>query len=524
MSLLVAHPGIAEQVRSQYRHFVVDEYQDVSPLQQRLLDLWLGARTEVCVVGDPNQTIYSFAGARSDYLLGFPERFPSAKVVRLVRDYRSTPQVVEVANRILASATGPAARHRIELQAQRPAGPPASFVEHADEVAEAGAVGREIRRLVDSGTPPREIAVLFRVNAQSEAYEQALADIGVPYVVRGAERFFDRPEVRQAAMVLRGAAHAEPDDTPLPQAIRDVLGGLGWSPQPPALTGATRERWESLAALVALADDLAATRPAAALADLNAEIETRRAAQHAPTADGVTLASLHATKGLEWDAVFLVGCQDGTLPIVYAETPDEIEEERRLFYVGVTRARQRLSISWSSSRSPGGRGTRRPSRFLVGVRPARPDSATPSARAGRGARGVVRCRVCGEPVHTAAERKIGRCAGCPPGYDEALFDALRSWRLVAAQQQGVPAYVVFTDATLVAIAEARPADRAALARISGVGVTSSSAMGGPYSTSALQYPKNKVAPYPDVALVSRTRRRAPRWVMPAGLGREVSTR
>ena len=476
VSLLDAHPGIAEQVRAQYRHFVVDEYQDVSPLQEQLLDLWLGDRSEVCVVGDPNQTIYSFAGAKPDYLLGFPQRFPGATLVRLVRDYRSTPQVVEVANRILAGARGPAARHRVELQAQRTAGPAARFVEHPDEVAEAEAVARQIRSLVDGGTPPREIAVLYRVNAQSEAYEQALADVGVPYLVRGAERFFDRPEVRQAAMVLRGAARSEQSDAPLPELVRAVLSGLGWSAEPPSVTGAARERWESLAALIALADDLVAANPHAGLPELNAELEARAAAQHAPAADGVTLASLHATKGLEWEAVYLVGCQDGTLPISFAETSEEIEEERRLFYVGVTRAGLRLSISWSLARTPGGRASRRPSRFLVGVRPSSATGAAAEARGQRAAAArragmIVHCRVCGRPVATAAERKVGRCATCPPSYDEGLFEALRSWRLGQAQQQGVPAYVVFTDATLTAIAETRPGDRAALARISGVGAT-----------------------------------------------------
>ncbi len=319
--------------------------------------------------------------------------------------------------------------------------------------------------------------MLYRVNAQSEAYEQALADVGVPYVVRGAQRFFDRPEVRQAAMVLRGAARSEQSAGRFRRLVRAVLSGLGWAPEPPSVTGAARERWESLAALIALADDLGAADPHAGLVELTAELDARAAAQHAPAADGVTLASLHATKGLEWEAVYLVGCQDGTLPISFAETSEEIEEERRLFYVGVTRAGQRLSITWSLARTPGGRASRRPSRFLVGVRPSSAtDGAAATARGRRGAATrsagtIAHCRVCGRPVATAAERKVGRCATCPPSYDETLFEALRSWRLEQAQQQGVPAYVVFTDATLTAIAETRPGDRAALARISGVGAT-----------------------------------------------------
>ncbi|WP_240759302.1 ATP-dependent helicase, partial [Phytoactinopolyspora endophytica] len=206
VGLLDANPGVADAVRSQYHHFIVDEYQDVSPLQQRLLDLWLGERDDVCVVGDPAQTIYSFAGARPDYLLDFGQRYQSATTVRLFRDYRSTPQVVNVANAVLRPSRGGA--KGVVLEAQRPAGPEAVFIEHPDEVAEAEWVAGEIGRLLASGVPAREVAVLFRVNAQSENYEQALADAGIAYVVRGAERFFDRAEVRQAAMLLRGAMRA----------------------------------------------------------------------------------------------------------------------------------------------------------------------------------------------------------------------------------------------------------------------------------------------------------------------------
>jgi DNA helicase II / ATP-dependent DNA helicase PcrA len=476
VSVLDMHPGVAEQVRAQYGYFVVDEYQDVSPLQQRLLQLWLGDREDVCVVGDPNQTIYSFAGARPDYLVGFPDRYPQATVVRLVRDYRSTPQLVTVANRILARAAGKAARHRLVLQAQRSDGPSPKFAEHADELDEAEAVAAAVGKLIAAGTAPREIAVLYRVNAQSEAYEQALAEAGVPYVLRGAERFFDRAEVRQAAMLLRGAARAQGDDAAQdgPSLVADVqavLAGLGWTTTAPTATGAVRERWESLAALVALAEEVAASRPGARLAELSAELEARAAAQHAPSADGVTLASLHAAKGLEWDAVFVVGAQEGTIPISLAQTPEEIEEERRLLYVGVTRAREHLQISWSLARSPGGRGQRQPSRFLVDVLAASTRTNTRSRVRARNDRAGVaaRCRICARPLHNAAERKIGRCANCPVTFDEGLFERLRDWRLRTAHEASVPAYVVFTDATLQAIAEARPLNDAALSAIPGVG-------------------------------------------------------
>ncbi|MDT4963009.1 MAG: ATP-dependent helicase UvrD/PcrA, partial [Pseudonocardiales bacterium] len=434
------YPDVAEEIRSRYRHFVVDEYQDVSPLQQRMLDAWLGGRDDLCVVGDANQTIYSFAGATPEHLLGFRRRYPEAVVVRLERDYRSTPQVVELANRLVR---GNADGAKLTLIGQRADGPAPSFAEHDDEPAEAKSVAAQCRGLIDAGIPAAEIAVLFRINAQSEVYEQALADAAVPYVLRGGERFFDRPEIREARLLLRGAARAGQDGDKLPDAVRSVLSSLNWHAEHPPPGGTARERWESLTALVNLADDLIATMPEAQLPDLVAELDARVTAQHAPTVQGVTLASLHSAKGLEWDAVFLVGLTDTTVPISHATTDAQIAEERRLLYVGITRARERLALSWALARSPGQRRGRRPSRFLDGLRPH-----------------VAR------DVATKQAKKKGTA---PEAADAELFGRLRAWRKAQAEAQGSPPYIVFSDATLVAIADARPQSTAALARISGVG-------------------------------------------------------
>jgi DNA helicase II / ATP-dependent DNA helicase PcrA len=428
-AIVLEHRGVADQVRDTFRSFVVDEYQDVNPLQKLLLDAWLGDRDDLCVVGDPHQVIYSFAGATPDYLTGFTAEFPGAAVVRLVRDYRSTPQVVAVANRLIPGQ---------DLVARRPAGPTPVLTQYPDDPAEAAGLAVQIRALIAAGVPAIQIAILVRINADTQRFELALTDAGVPYVVRGAERFYERPVVRQALVLLRGAAAAErrtaaapgrrapgdsaagrpatsppgdaPDDaaagertpslsgrrapdhvvvtttwsadgapgdgdpsTPLPAAVRDVLTGIGFTAAPPAGGAAARERWESLAAIAQLADDLHAARPQAGLSDFSAELTQRAELGHAPAFEGVTLASIHAAKGLEWDAVLLPGLVEGLLPIVHARTADAIEEERRLLYVAVTRAREHLYLSWSPARTPGTTGGRaaapRPrSRFLDDLR------------------------------------------------------------------------------------------------------------------------------------------------------------
>jgi DNA helicase-2/ATP-dependent DNA helicase PcrA len=463
--LLADEAAVAAQVRRQYKWLVVDEFQDVSPLQSALLDLWLGGRDEICVVGDPAQTIYSFAGANASYLRDFSKKFPAATSVELVRNYRSTPQIVGAANQMLAGTQSLG----VQLVAQQPAGPEVTYRAHPDEVAEAAAAADKIATLRSAGIAAGEIAILFRINAQSETFEDALTQRKIPYVVRGAARFFDRAEVRQAVTLLRGTARSGQADGSVGDLVQATLSGMGWTAEPPSTRGETRNRWESLQALVDQAGEFVREHPGADLGDLVDDLDRRAAEQHAPLADGVTLATLHAAKGLEWDAVFLCGMQDGTLPITYAETPAAIEEERRLLYVGVTRARKHLSISWALARNPGGRGSRKPSRFLDGVADVERSAAvTTTTSRNRKAR---HCRECGGALASPSEKKIGRCSDCPASYDEALFERLREWRLARAADDSVPAFVVFTDATLQLIAEHRPSDERGLLKISGVGAS-----------------------------------------------------
>ena len=466
--------AVASEFRDRYRCFVVDEYQDVTPLQQRVLDAWLGDRDDLTVVGDANQTIYSFTGASPRYLLDFSRRFPDAALVRLERDYRSTPQVVSLANRVIAAARGRMAGSRLQLVGQRSPGPEPTFSEHPDEAAEAAAVARSVKALVAAGTPASEIAVLYRINAQSEAYEEALTAAGIAFQVRGGEGFFSRQEIRQALVALQRAADRDvPGDVPaeVPEVVRALLEPLGLTDAAPVGVKA-RERWEALTALAELVDDEVAARPDLALPALVAELKLRADARHPPVVQGVTLASLHAAKGLEWDAVFLVGLADGTLPISHAVSKgpesEAVEEERRLFYVGITRARMHLELSWALARNAGGRQGRRPSRFLVGIAPQTQAAVEPSKpRRQRGA--TPRCRVCNAVLTAAPAIMLRRCETCSVDIDDELLARLKEWRLATSKELSVPAYVVFTDNTLIAIAESLPADDAALVAIPGIG-------------------------------------------------------
>lgn len=483
VQVLRVRADIAAEVRGAYRWFTVDEYQDVNHLQHELLRLWLGDRDDLCVVGDASQTIYAFTGASSSYLTGFTGEFPQATEVRLVTCYRCARPIVDVANAVIAESHQPGVLH---LNAVRPQGARPTIREFDDDVQEAGAVADQVRALLDSGTEPRQIAVLFRINAQSAELEAAMTDRAIPVVMRGGERFFERAEIREASTRLRGAARAGQASGPVPQEVRAVLAGMGWGAEPPRAPGAARERWESLSALAALADEWAEDQ--GDVSAFVAELDRRAQAGHAPEANAVTLASLHAAKGLEWTAVFLVGCSEGLLPIHYAQTEAQIEEERRLAYVGITRARETLHLSWARARQPGGRPTRRISRFLEAsvladgsssgrsrgsVRPGDPSrgrsgNASPD-RVRRGPKGPAKCRICGKGLVTAPERTVRRCRTCPTTVNADVIDSIKEWRLAKSRDLGVPAYVICTDATVLAIAEMLPGTAAELMEIPGIG-------------------------------------------------------
>lgn len=459
-------PAVAEEFRQRYRTFVVDEYQDVTPLQQRVLEGWLGDRDDLTVVGDANQTIYSFTGATPQYLLDFSRHFPNAHVVKLQRDYRSTPQVTTLANQVIGAAKGRIAGTRLELQGMREPGPEPIFREFESDPAEAREIAGQILTLLDQGVPAKEIAVLYRINAQSAVLEQALADAGIAYQVRGGTSFFENRVIVDAMQQLI-RANLQNDLPPDPVAIaRAALAPLGYSIQEP--DGAQeRERWQLLRALVDLVEDIVQLRNTDSLEVVLGELRRRAADKQPPAVDSVTLVTLHAAKGLEWDAVFLAGLTEGLLPFRYAiDAGDEqIEEERRLFYVGITRARKHLALSWAPARQEGGRASRKRTRFLDGL-VAQSTREEPSAAR---VRKTKKCRVCREALTTPGEKVVGRHAECESPGNEDLFGQLRGWRARVAREEQVPAYIIFSDATLQAISEALPTTVDELYAISGIG-------------------------------------------------------
>jgi DNA helicase-2/ATP-dependent DNA helicase PcrA len=318
---------IRDRVRDQYRYFTVDEYQDVSPLQQRLLDLWLGKRSDICVVGDPAQTIYSFAGATPSFLLNFTKRFPEAEVIRLSAGYRSTPEIINIANAILRSGD---LGH--DLDAVNEHGDQPETSGFSSESEELISIVDAIRSKISSGVKAHEIAVLARTNAQLEDLEKALAGAGIENQIRTAERFFERGDVRAMISAIRSASVLATSDWL--SELRDLLKQFG-------------EGDKYVRSIIQLAQELINDGVDSMRAFLR-ELEERAEQNNPPDLPGVTLATLHSAKGLEWEYVYLVGASARYLPW----PGSSVDEERRLFYVGVTRAKRELNLSYAGEASP----------------------------------------------------------------------------------------------------------------------------------------------------------------------------
>jgi len=404
-------PGALAEVRSYFNAFTVDEYQDVNLLQQTLLDRWLGDRDELCAVGDDYQSIYAFTGATPDYLLGLPRRFANTTVIRLEDNYRSSPEVLALANRIVPSLGG---AEKI-LRATLPSGPEPVTRSFPAREAETAFVVDRIRALRAEGVALGQIAVLCRTNARLADFEEPFHEAEIPF--QGAA-LLAREAARQLLKQLR-----KYDTTEVAVTVRTLARDAGWRERLPEKLG-EREmvRQSDLGRIVRLAaefdDGQRTTR------DFIADLEERFSSRGVDR-QGVHLLTLHGAKGLEFDAVFIPRLEEKELPIRQAKKPHEIAEERRLFYVGLTRAKRHLALSWGG----------KPSRFLAEL-----DIAATPARKLREA----------EP-------------------DDPLYAALKRWRLERATADDLPAYVVFHNSTLAEIAGRRPRDLSELSAVPGVG-------------------------------------------------------
>lgn len=367
--MLESEPLARDRVRAQYRFFVVDEFQDVSPLQHRLLTLWLGDRRDLCVVGDANQTIYTFAGASSSYLLGFAADHPGAEVVRLERNYRSAPQVLDLANRLMRGRPG-----ALELRSATPGrGTVAAPVAYDDDAAEAAGIADAVIAELKAGADPAQIAVLHRVNEQAAALEAAFAARGVVTRSLSGTPFFEIPAVRKFCSALAVQAQRFPDD-PVRGFVADTARAAGWTLER-GDSKLARDDWAGLDAIVRFAESAPDDVTLARFAE---ELDDREQARSDLPMRAVVLGTLHAAKGLEWESVHIAGLSDGLLPVVHARGAAALEEERRLLYVGITRARRRLALSWARR---GGRGPeRQPSRFLAELRTGIRDAAPTGSR------------------------------------------------------------------------------------------------------------------------------------------------
>ncbi len=443
-------PDYAAAVRWRHRHLYVDEFQDVNPLQYELLKAWRGTSDDLFVVGDPNQAIYGWNGADPNLLTNFARREPGAVVVDLRDNYRSTPQVLTMATAALAGRSG-------QLIPHRPDGEVPTLTAFTNDLTEAAGIARAVKLAHHAGDKWAAQAVLVRTNAQLVPIEQALIEEGVPVKVRGGSGPLNTPEVKQE---LRSLTR---DGIDLHRALERLEEEL--ASEVDEMTNAEIERRQNLGALSRLVHEYTALDPQPSGPGLLAWMATLQAGEVGLDSDAVELATFHGAKGLEWPVVHVAGLEKGYVPIGYAKTGAQLAEEQRLLYVAVTRAEKELHLSWAAERTFGTKTVKRqPSPHLDLLQ-----SAIDHLRRGhRPLDWKAKIDVSRSTIESKGKGQRGKQIDRNP-VDDPLFDALRKWRMDKARAADVPAYVVFSDQTLRAIAKRRPSTRAQLAGMPGIG-------------------------------------------------------
>ena len=464
-SALADDPEFAASQRWRFRHLFVDEFQDVNLAQARLLQGWRGDGNDLCVVGDPRQAIYSWNGAEPAQLRDFAQREAGATVISLDDNFRSTPQILAVASAIISVG----ADHHRPLRPRRPDGPLPTVRAYARDVDEARGIARAVRDGHRPGTSWSHTAVLCRTNAQLVLFEEAFRAAGIPHRVRGGGAFLQRPEVKAALVELRRSP------APLATGLADLRAPAddeAGAEDGPADGSPAGERQAVLEELARLGDDYLACEPDGDAGAFEAWLGAAlRSEAPGAASDAVELATFHGAKGLEWPVVFVAGLERGLVPISHAGTDEARAEEQRLLYVAVTRAQDQLHCSWARERSFGARSSRRqPSPWLDDISAARAalagGSPTPGNPGWQDRLGAERARL---RRGQAQQARGGRSERAGANADPELLAALKRWRSEAARAGGVPAFVVFHDSTLAAVAEAKPRTSASLVRLPGLG-------------------------------------------------------
>jgi len=449
----------AAAVRWRHRHLFVDEFQDVNPLQFRLLQAWLGDEPDLCVVGDPNQAIYAWNGADSWYLRRFTQHFPAAGVIKLGHNYRSTPEIIAAGHSVLPKPD----REAEPPLTDRPAGPEPSIVAHDDDQTEAAAIARAIRDHSVPGGSWSHQAVLMRTNAQVAIVATALERSGIPHRIRGRSALIEQPEIKALLRFLRNSTGTLGEL--MPDLRAQVAGDDPDNPRAattgPTASTAEAERQRNREAMLQLAIDHAASFPTATGTDFAIWLNTTAKREGLDVGeDAVDVMTFHAAKGLEWNIVHLAGLESGYVPIAQANGPAALSEERRLLHVGITRARDKVLITWAQRRTFGERSSKRTrSPYLAHIDGTDTAEVLPLNKPESGKSRAKRHLSQMRDEHNSSEP------------DSPLYIELKEWRLEAAREQGVPAYVVFNNRTLAAIAASQPATEDELLEISGIGRT-----------------------------------------------------